>query len=174
MDEDTPSPTPRPGQLSKTPSWLLLGFILGAGFVWLLPQPAPKAPPIVQREKPAPPAAPKKRDLMVIEAVFTAHGAPAVWVDDLTEVALWNTETGAYDQFYEVLRSGGSYYYRPIDRLTRPVLTHGDVRTDGPLLFTETEAMRQAWLREKAQEDWRAISDSFKSTVRTPDSTGKP
>ena len=36
MDEEDPKP-PSPSQLSKIPSWISLGFVLGALFVWALP-----------------------------------------------------------------------------------------------------------------------------------------
>jgi hypothetical protein len=164
MDDDTPRPPPV-SQLSKTPSWVLLGFVIGAAFVWLLPHPEPKSEP-PRRRAPPPAAAPaphEKRDLAVIDAVFAEWGGDAIWENDLTEVALWDAEAKAFGHCYEVLRSGGNFYFRPIDRLTRPVLTHGQLKPGSPLRYTETEAMRQAWLREKAQEDWKAISDSLKS-----------
>jgi len=170
MDEDTPRP-PSVRQLSKTPSWLLLGFVFGAAFVWLLPHPEPKPEP-PHRRAPVPAAVSvvprEKRDVTVIEAVFAEWGGPAVWEHDLTEVALWDSETNAFNRFYEVLRSGGNFYYRPIDRLTRPVLTHGGLKAGSPLLFTEPEAMRQEWLREKAQEDWKAIAESITSPPAKP------
>jgi hypothetical protein len=179
MEDDADHPAPPPvKQLSRTPSWLLLGFLLGASFVWLLPHPETKPVPPARRE-PAPAAAAaaprEKRDLTVIEAVFAEWGGAAIWEHDLTEVALWDSEAKAFSQCYEVLRSGGNFYYRPIDRLTRPVLTHGGLKPDSPLRLTETAAMREEWLREKSQEDWKAIKDSIAPRApgaATPD--GKP
>ncbi|MBP6506691.1 MAG: hypothetical protein KA257_03930 [Opitutaceae bacterium] len=159
MDESTPRP-PSPKYLSKTPSWISLGFVLGALFVWTLPSPESKAP-ATAAEKPVTAAGtvkiqankPKVTD---IEAVFAIWGSHAVWTSDLTEVALWDIETEKFSLYYEVLRSRDAFYFRSIDRLTRPVLTHG-VKMDGPLLFTETEEMRQEWLHEKANENWKAM-----------------
>src|SRR5688572_30717624 len=82
-------------KMSKTPSWIMLGFLLGAAFVAALPplrkrQPAP--PPEASGFKAAEPA--KKREpreppqLTTIEAVFATWGKHAVWADDVTEVAL--------------------------------------------------------------------------------------
>ncbi len=177
-DTDAPRP-PSARQLSKTPSWILLGFILGAAFVWLLPTDEQKTEAPRRREPTKAVAAAgehAKRDLTTIEAVFAEWGSHAVWEHDLTEVALWDSETKAFNHYYEVLRSGGNFYYRPLDRLTRPILTHGVKDPDCPLRFTETEAMRQEWLHEKAQEDWKAITNSIqKPSAQMPiDPSGKP
>ena len=163
MEENEPRP-PSPGQLSKVPSWISLGFVLGALFVWALPSrdaaPPASVPAEPPPEAPAPvlPALPPSPS--DIEVVFAAWGDQAIWVHDLSEVALWDTQTRQFTRYYEVLRSSDSYYFRSIDRLTRPILTHG-VKADCPLLFTETEAMRQEWLRERRQEDWQVITDSI-------------
>jgi len=161
MDESEPRP-PSPSQLSKIPSWISLGFVLGALFVWALPTPEQEAPPAANRDA-APPSPPAARTtpppLSDIEVVFAVWGHDAVWENDLSEVALWDTETRSFSRFYEVLRNGDRQYFRSIDRLTRPILTHG-VREDGPLRFTETEAMRAAWLREKREEDWKMIRET--------------
>ena len=139
MDEPIErTPPPRP---SKTPSWVLLGFLLGALVVWTLPREAAttSAPPkttVVRLERP------KETD---IEAVFAAWGQYAVWDQDLTEVALWDVDMKSYSLFYEILRRGDAFYVRSIPKLTRPILTHG-VHVQSPLLYTETEQMRQDWL----------------------------
>lgn len=160
MEEKAPRP-PSAKYLSKTPSWVSLGFILGALFVWALPArraevsadvPA-KALPDTGTVRQA--AAPKP-SITEIEAVFAGWGDQAVWDQDVTEVALWDIEGRAFSRYYEVLRARDNYYFRSIDHLTRPVLTHG-VKKEGPLLYTETEEMRREWLREKANEDWKAI-----------------
>ena len=133
--ETTPVPTSR---LSKTPSWISLGFILGVLFVLALhtgedvvnQAKAPVAPPLpVKLERPK---------LTEIEAVFADYGHHAIWHNDLTEVALWDTTKHSYTQYYEVMRSGGIFYFRAIDKLTRPVITAGMPR-DCPLLFTQPE-----------------------------------
>jgi hypothetical protein len=145
MDDDYESGTsshPATPKLSKTPSWITLGFILGALFVWWLPReemrtPAPPPARTVHLERP------KETE---IEAVFADWGHYAVWENDLTEVALWDPAQSAYAICYEVLRTGDLYYFRSIPHLTRPVLTHG-VRADSPLQFTEPEAAHREWLR---------------------------
>lgn len=127
--------------LSKLPSWCVLSFILGALFVWLLPQPKPKPapPPPPRREPPTVVTTRLAPDLSVIEAVFAQWQRGAVWQDGRTEVALWDNATHQYSQLYEIIRRGGHDYFRSIDHLTRPVLTHG-VSEGAPLLFTGPEA----------------------------------
>lgn len=134
-----------PARLSRTPSWIMLGFVLGGVFVWLLPTPKRSVPP----EEKAPPKTVVVRherpSMTEIEAVFAEWGKYAVWDNDVTQVALWDRDKKAYAIFYEVLRSGETYYFRSISRLTRPVLDHG-VQLNSPLLFTETQEMRSEWL----------------------------
>lgn len=162
MDEEDPKP-PSPSQLSKIPSWISLGFVLGALFVWALPEPQPAAPEPATPAETEQVARPAVRSgpapLSDIEVVFAEWGRHAIWEHDLSEVALWDIETKSFSRYYEVLRTGENYYFRTIDRLTRPILTHG-VKVDGPLLYTETEAMRAEWLQEKRQEDWKMIRES--------------
>jgi len=169
MEADEPKP-PSPRQLSKIPSWISLGFVLGALFVWSLPPPAtdPAAPAVVRSPTPTAPAGSQvPPTLSDIEAVFAVWGHHAVWAHDLTEVALWDSQSLAFSRYYEVLRSGENYYFRSLDRLTRPILTHG-VREDSPLQYTETEEMRQQWLREKRSEDWKAISNAIPKAFVPP------
>jgi len=107
----------------------------------------------------------------VVESVFSEWGRYAVWEHELTELALWDVDTRRFSRFYEILRSGENYYFRSIAGLTRPVLTHG-VEVNAPLLFTEPEARRQAWLRQKDEQTWRGITDSIKQqTAPTPRTT---
>src|ERR1700679_3227921 len=119
MDEDSPPPA-KPTQV---PSWLMLGFALGALFILALPKRAAVEPEIRAAEPAAKPAPP--RPISTIEAVFAEWGKYAVWSDDSTEVALWNAETGAYSDCYEVLRVADNYYFRTLARLNRPILNHG-------------------------------------------------
>ncbi len=178
MDESEPRP-PSPSQLSKIPSWISLGFVLGALFVWALPTPEVEAPAAAPAAEPPPTVASARvrsgpAPLSDIEAVFEVWGRYAIWYNDLSEVALWDTETKEFSRYYEVLRTGDAYYFRTIDRLTRPILTHG-IRVDGPLLFTETEAMREEWLREKREEDWKMIKQSNPlAPTETPPQTPPP
>ena len=167
MDDETendrdPNRQPIPERPSLIPSWVMLGFVIGALFVWLLPrQDSPntgsaKDSPSKQAsagklastsvsQKKAPP-----RRLTDVEAVFAAYGSYAVWDQNRTEIALWNAEKEAYSEFYEVLRDGEILYFRSIPKLTRPLLAHG-TKTDLPLLYTETEEMRQRWIEARNQ-----------------------
>ncbi len=162
MDPAKPKPPSVP-KLSKTPSWISLGFVLGALFVWLLPKPEPVIIEVPVETEVAPPlvATRTQPDFSELEAVFALWNKHAVWDENRTEVALWDIEAKQYSRFYEVLRSGDEYYYRSIARLTRPILTHG-VETNAPLLFTETDAKRQEWLQYRDEENWKAITESIR------------
>src|SRR6185295_16408991 len=130
---------PSASRLSKTPSWVMLGFVLGAIFVWALPQ---VEKTVTSSAVPPPVSVQLLRPKVTeIEAVFAEWGHDAVWDNDVTEVALWDVDKRTYSICYEVLRSGDKFYFRSIPHLTRPVLTHG-LRGPAPLQFTETEAMR--------------------------------
>ena len=153
MDEEPTYPTPaqRPNvrKLPKEPSWILLGFLLGAAFIWLLPVAREGHPPAAGggaaalppegAEKKAPPV----RLLSTIEAVFAEWGRYAVWENDLTEVALWSADHAGYAECWEVLRNGDTLYFRSIPKLTRPIINYGAQLTS-PLLYTETENTRAA------------------------------
>lgn len=158
--EDDPAPTPAPGKPSQVPSWVALGFVLGALFILALPrragvEPAQGAAPA----QPAPVRPPAPPMITTIEAVFAAWGKNAVWSDGTTEVALWDAGTKSYSDCYEVTKLGDACYFRSISALTRPILTHG-VESDSPLEFTETARQREEWLGEVNRENWKAISDS--------------
>ena len=143
-------------KLSKTPSWIMLGFVLGALFVIALPPLGKKS---------TPPAGPPRKvefvnraprepqPLMMIEAVFAEWGHHAVWSEGTTEVALWNIEQKAFTDFYEVRRFGGTFYFRTITGLTRRILTHGVPRAKSPLQFTETEEQYREWLEHAKSDD---------------------
>jgi hypothetical protein len=153
MDDDEPKPEKAypisTAKMSKTPSWIMLGFLLGAAFVAALPplrkQPAPEVATMraVAPPKPAEPRDPPQ--LTTIEAVFAEWGKHAVWSDDVTEVALWNSRDKAYTDFYEVRRIGDAYYFRTIPRLTRRILSRGKPIPESPLLFTETQEQYREW-----------------------------
>ncbi|MCC6414598.1 MAG: hypothetical protein IT582_01640 [Opitutaceae bacterium] len=168
MDADEPKPPP-PSRLSKTPSWLMLGFVLGAGFVWLLPRPGPRIIEVPVKDNTPPPliALSTKPDLSELEAVWNDWQQYAVWDNDRTEVAMWDAAVGKYARFYEVLRVDGVFYFRSIPTLTRPVLTHG-VSTSAPLLFTEPDGRREEWLRQHDEETWKAIQNSIKQRTSPP------
>ncbi|MBI5768653.1 MAG: hypothetical protein HZA93_12715 [Verrucomicrobia bacterium] len=182
MDDDANQDNERPispAKLSRTPSWVMLGFILGAVFVWLLPrepEPAAAPPALTARPPSAEPAAPTERRialtmLTTIEAVFETWGEHAVWDGAVTEVALWSGATKTFSEFYEVRRSGGVNYFRSIPRLTRRIITHGKPPpTECPLQFTETEEQYREW-REHGRTERRlevAAPDSPPAAVRPP------
>jgi hypothetical protein len=154
MDEESPPPVS--SKPSQVPSWVTLGFVLGALFVLALPRKANEA----AQPAPAPAAAPSKPAepvrISTIEAVFAAWDRFAVWSGDTTEVALWSPETKSFSECYEVRRFGDTYFFRTIPSLTRPVLSHGVVE-DSPLEFTETAKQRQQWLDEVSKENQRAF-----------------
>jgi len=144
MDEvENDRPVPR-SRLSKTPSWITLGFVLGALFVFSLPREDRDSGPTKPPAEP-PPTKLERPQLTEIEAVFADWGQGAVWRHDVTEVALWDTDKRAYSIFYEVVRSGDNYYFRSIPKFTRPVLTRG-VNPQSPLQFTETEESHREWI----------------------------
>ena len=164
MEDDPPvaRPTAKP---SQAPSWAMLGFALGALFVLALPrrQPQPEAPAI-----PRPPVtalAPAR--MTTIEAVFAQWGKYAMWDRDVTQVALWNSDTGGYTDCFEVVRLGDGDYFRSLPRLGRPLLTHG-VPSDSPLAFTETEEQRQEWLKANADENWRSLQSTLPGAAPKP------
>lgn len=162
-EPESPRPEPKP-KPSMAPSWVLLGFVVGAVFIWALPnRRTAVAEPEIRTV--APLAVRTVPQLTTIEAVFAEWGQFAVWDRDITQVALWSSETKEYSECYEVFRGGGSYFFRSIPRLTRPVLTHGVRADNSPLQFTETEAQRAEWLSEKNQETWRAISSAARENL---------
>lgn len=174
MDEEPPQ-EPAKGKPSQVPSWVMLGFILGALFVLALPRrPATgtDARPVIEAA-PAEPVRPAGApQLTTIEAVFAAWGKYAVWSDDTTEVALWNPETKSFSEFYEVLRNGDTYYFRSITSLSRPILEHGVIVDGSPLEFTETVRQRREWLSQMGKEDLKALSESVHQQFGPPYSPG--
>jgi len=134
-DPEEPRP-PSASQLSKTPSWVMLGFVLGALVVLALPRPEKKAaPPPVVVVAPPPPQPLTVERAVFFEDVFAELNRSAIWQDDVTEVAFWNASRRAFSDCYEVLKIGDKFYFRSIPRLTRPVLKEG-VPGDSPLQFT--------------------------------------
>jgi hypothetical protein len=153
MPDDDPRPEKNyplsTSKMSKTPSWIMLGFLLGAVFVAALPplrkKPAPETVTLKAIE-PSRPAAPREPGpLSTIEDVFAEWGKHAVWLDDVTEVAMWNISEKAYSDFYEVRRINGVYYFRTIPRLTRRVIARGKHLSESPLQFTESEEQYREW-----------------------------
>jgi hypothetical protein len=167
MDEETPE---RPAKPSQIPSWVTLGFVLGALFVLAWPRrsgEAPEARPAEEIAPTSPPVPSVRPTIGTIDAVFAAWGGGAVWSDGTTEVALWSPETKSYSDCYAVVDVDGEYYFRPIPALTRPLLTHG-VPENSPLQFTETERQRQEWLGEVRKENWKAFTGGSGPPGATP------
>jgi hypothetical protein len=167
MDDEDP-PAPARTKPSQVPSWISLGFALGALFVMALPRHA-EAPPPAPEPAPAPPA---PAPMTTVEAVFETWGKYAVWDDDRTQVALWDVQSKAYSDCYEVLRVGDKYYFRSIPSLTRPVLTHGVV-PESPMEFTESEPQRAAWLNDVRQENWKSFTGAAHDSL-APAPVAKP
>jgi hypothetical protein len=151
MDEDDEDSPPVPAKPSMVPSWIMLGFALGALFVWALPR-RPEAP---VREPVAPTPTPLVRRFSTVEAVFEQWGQYASWSDNTTQIALWSGETNSFSECYEAVRVGEAVYFRSIPALTRPILTHGILIDGCPLQFTETAAQHEQWLAQVRDENGR-------------------
>ncbi len=140
MDEPDKTFPPSVSRLSKTPSWVTLGFVLGALFVWALPQAEKTAAPAASRNLTLQLLRPKMTD---IEAVFAEWSRYAVWNDDdITEIALWDVDRKSYSIYYEVYRFQDKFYFRSISRLTYPILTQGLPSKPMPLRFTDSLALK--------------------------------
>ncbi|MBA4137385.1 MAG: hypothetical protein C0518_08740 [Opitutus sp.] len=144
-------PTPKP---TPIPLLLTLGFAAGIGFGYLaFHQEKSKiyvAPPLEVK------AAPPSRDagtLGAIEITFERWGGYAVWENDVTEIAGWDPRRKRHTDFFEVRRANGNFYFRTIPALTRPLIQHG-VRTTMPFWFTETQEMKERFVREIPDYDW--------------------
>lgn len=140
----------RASKMSKTPSWVMLGFVLGAMFVWVFfrraPEPALVAatpPASAQAAEPEPVRAPGP--LSRIEAMWEDWGKYAIWSDEIAEVGLWDTTLERFADFYEVRRIEGKYFFRTIPRLTRLVVTRYKIPEGCPLQFTETAEQYREW-----------------------------
>jgi len=173
MDDEAEA-APPPKKPSQVPSWVTLGFVLGALFVLALPRRGeePVARPPADAPVQAPPKPPAAPRMTTIEAVFSAWEKYAVWSNDTTEVALWSPEAMSYSECYEVLRTPAGYFFRSIPRLTRPVLTHGVVN-ESPLQFTETVRQRQEWLGEVDRENLKALSEAARQALPAPEEPRK-
>ncbi len=156
MDEESDSQTRKysgtsTAKLSKTPSWVMLGFVLGAVTVAALPPWRKETPAVVKEptvESAPSPARPSPQEpprISTVEAVFDEWKAYAVWDYNTAEIALWNAETRAFSDYFEVLRYADRYYFRSIPVLTRRIITRGPALPNCPLQFTETEEQYQTW-----------------------------
>lgn len=149
MSVSAPAPRPPRTELSQAPSWILLGFVIGTVFVFLLrrqylveeaqlSQAAAVRDAVTATGSDAvsPTAARAGEPTAVaFDAVWRAWGHHAVWVDDSTQVALWNAQTGDYSDAFEVVRRGDEFYFRPLPKLTRPMVERG-LGPGAPLQFT--------------------------------------
>lgn len=179
--------------LSKTPSWIMVGFVLGVlavlGFQHEMQRSAAQAaaaaasvpPPVEPEPEPNVTKVTDLPSLAVIEAVFIEWGRYARWGEDRTEVALWNSTTGDFTDFFEVMRVSDGLYFRSIGRLTRP-MTEGNPPSEAPLRFTEPPEDREARRagRLPAEDEsvpegpWReprVPAESFRPTYLPPPET---
>lgn len=144
MSTEETKTTPRPSELSKVPSWLLLGFVVGALFVGLLRRnylvktsalSEAETSPAVPLALPSPAVRSGEPSLSAVEAIWAVWGEKAVWVDDVTQISIWNTETLSFADHFEVTRRGDSAFFRSIPRLSRPVVDRG-LGAAAPIQFT--------------------------------------
>jgi hypothetical protein len=168
-DEDLPvekrAHPPSVPRMSKTPSWVMLGFALGALFVYVLTRPTEPPPPAVRAPAPEPakPDAPREPPpLSRIEALFDAWGRDATWEGDATEVAAWDPKEEAFADFYEVRRIEGKLYFRSIPKLTRRLLTYRPPAPGCPLQFTESEEDYQ-W-RTRGRGETPPVQPNYRPT----------
>ncbi len=180
-DKDPPSHYPLTGskaRLSTTPSWVMLGFLLGAAcvFAWMRRQgpPVPPAMTVQLFQNPKPAEAAPVPTLSTIEAVFEVWGSHAVWHDDTTEVALWNAQDRAFTDCYEVRRFNGIHYFRSIPKLTRRVLRHGKELPESPLQFTETEEQYQEWREHGRRERLPEPASPRRAEIAPPSVSAQP
>ena len=154
MDIDPDRPPPPREKLSKTPSWIMVGFVAGCLFAYTVQQElarrdaealARKTPPPAPAETPAKPIEPPRSapylGLNDMEAIFRGSLAGVVWENDLTEVAMWNPSTQKFSELLEVMRSGEYFYFRAIPTLTRPLISP-NVEPGVLLRYTEPERVR--------------------------------
>jgi hypothetical protein len=164
----------------------MLGFALGALFVWalhpsdrqLLEPRVPAPTPAKTEELPAPKPAevalsgPPPQSMETIDNVFALWGPKyAVWdnVTNTTEVALWDPQTKNFSHCFEVLRTGDRFYFRPIPQLTRPLLKHGAPQDPScPLQFTDTEEQDREWTGAKNEEIFRALTNTISGQASPP------
>lgn len=134
LDESSSTSRPKP---STIPSWVTLGFILGALFVWALPrskEPLTPAPPPEFRSPPTSVVAtpPRQSD---VEALFSKWGPRyALWADDVTYVCMYDQASGTFRDCFEVVRRGDTLYFRTVERPGN-LRARDDVPVDSPLEF---------------------------------------
>lgn len=147
----------------------MLGFVLGALFVFALPDRTPKSAPAVAitATEPARPVVPRDPPpLSRIEIIFEKYGEGAVWSDNTTEVAMWDSVEERYADFYEIRRLDGKLYFRSIPQLTRRIIARGKIQADALLQFTETEEQYRDWDEHGRRE--RPIERMWQKPARAP------
>ncbi|HEY0947694.1 MAG TPA: hypothetical protein VGD81_20595 [Opitutaceae bacterium] len=172
-------------KLSKTPSWIMVGFVLGVLTILGFQadkdeQPAPSPGETAPSSAAPAPTAPLRNvtaldnrpSLAAIEAVFARFRDLAFWENDLTEVALWNSATNEFSDHYEVTRNAaGAFFFRSIPRFTRlPLENYGPPNC--PLRFTETETMREDRLTRAANLQKAPEPEPLNFPTPAPPETG--
>ena len=159
---------------SKVPSWVTLGFVVGVLTMWLFQSrdsgdknatvEVPEEPPTAQEmvaNDPNPMVLADRPSLEVVEALFDQYRDYAFWSDDRSEIALWNSKTLEFSDFFEVVSTETGTYYRSIRRFSRlPLEGYGP--SNSPILFTETA-------EQMAKRFYKANPDKVpKKGLRTP------
>lgn len=155
-DYDAPPKKP-----SHVPSWVMLGFVLGALTVWSLLDTSPRAT-VATDESGAPPAATTTRDdptaenplarpdrpsIEIVEALLELYRPFVFWDRGLTQIAVWNGRTAAYTDYFEVISTETGTYFRSLEALTWwPIENYGP--EESPIRFCETNEMRLRRFRE--------------------------
>jgi hypothetical protein len=158
MEEESPELEIK-AKPSQIPSWVSLGFALGALFVMALPRHSgPDMPEAVPPEPVLRAVTPSR--VSTIEAVFADWGKYALWSGAVTEVGLWNPETKSYSDFFEVVKVGDNLFFRSIPSLTRPV-AKVEAPVECPLEFAEAGPVE---IFTMGRRDVGALTKSFQET----------
>lgn len=129
----------------------MLGFLLGALFVWMLPKPPARPSSIVAPtpERPALAAPPTHPRLSDVEAVFEEWRQYALWDGDTTYVCMWDDVSRTFRDCYEVLRRGESQnYFRNVAR-PRNLRPRDGVPANSPLEFLNPVAEARGLFGER-------------------------
>jgi hypothetical protein len=137
------------------PALVTLGFAAGCLFGWFAFKKPPERP---GQPPPAAPAATKIEvstgtgDLAMVESFFRTWGGYAVWENDITEIAVVSDQPERSRMgYYQVIRAHRRFFFRTLNRLTRPLIDHG-VLVRCPIAFTEPPWMREKYYREHPGE----------------------
>ena len=95
-------------------------------------------------------------NLQIMDIIFRKWAVNALWDYDTTQVLFYNLADNKFSIPVEVTRRGVegdyTYFYRPIDALTRPLVPAPD-RPDALIRFTENEEATRL-REEKFREMW--------------------